>query len=150
MIFLDDMLLMTDSREELEVKSLKALTPLRILGFRINWEKSQLSPTHKIRYLGFMIDTILMTLTLPEGKVQNIKECQSALRKEVVSVREVSRLISMMSATTLAVLPAPLNYREIQEMKIHALKKSQSFNATVQLNEESRIWLQWLVAMLEK
>ena len=151
MIFLDDMLLMTDSRQELEEKSLEVLTLLRLLGFRINWEKSQLSPTHKLLYLGFTIDTTLMTLTLPEGKVQNIiKECQSALCKEVVSVRDLSRLIGMMSATTLAVLPAPLHYRELQEMKIHALKTSQSFDTIVHLNEKSRKELQWWVATLKK
>jgi hypothetical protein len=59
-------------------------------------------------YLGLTIDTALMTLTLPEEKVQKIlKGCQSTLRKDMVSVRDLSRLIGMMSATTLAVLPAP-------------------------------------------
>ena len=83
---------MTNSREELEVKSLEALTLIRILGFRIDWEKSQLSPSHRIGYLRFTTDTILITLTLPEEKVQNIiKKCQSVLYKE--AVRELSRLV---------------------------------------------------------
>jgi hypothetical protein len=76
-------------------------------------------------YLGLTIDTALMTLTLPEEKVQKIlKGCQSTLRKDMVSVRDLSRLIGMMSVTTLAVLPAPLHYRELQDLKVRTLKKT--------------------------
>ena len=92
-----------------------------------------------------------MTLTLPEEKVQKIlKGCQSALRKDRVSVRDWSSLIGMMSATTLAVLPAQLHYRELQILKIRALKTTQSFQTMVLLNEESKAGLEWWIAMLNR
>ena len=76
MIFLDDMLLMAESRQDLERQSQEVLALLRLLGFRINWGKSQLLPTHKLVYLGLTIDTTVMTLTLPEEKVLKIlKRC---------------------------------------------------------------------------
>ena len=78
MIFLDDMLLMAESRQDLERQSQEVLALLRLLGFRINWGKSQLLPTHKLVYLGLTIDTTLMTLTLPEEKVLKIlKRCSA-------------------------------------------------------------------------
>ena len=90
-----------------------------------------------------------MTLTLPEEKVQKIlKGCQSTLHKDMVSVRDLLRLIGMMSATTLAVLPAPLHYRELQDLKIRTLKKTQSFQTMVFLNEESKAELEWWIEML--
>lgn len=64
-----------------------------------------------IAYLGLTIDTTLMILTLLEGKVQKItRECRIVLHKDKVSMRNLSRLIGMMSVTTQAVIPAPLHY----------------------------------------
>ena len=39
-------------------------------------------------------------------------------------------------------LPAPLHYRQLQELKIRHLKETQSFKATVSLTEEWKIELQ--------
>ena len=150
-IFLDDMLLMAESRQDLECRSQEVLSLLRLLGFRVNWEKSQLLPTYKLMYLGLTINTILMTLTLPEEKMQKIlKGCQSALQRDRLSVRDLSRLIGMMSTTTLAVLPAPPHYRELQELKIRQLKATQSFKTTVVLNDKAKAELQWWIAMLNR
>ena len=75
---------MAESRQDLERQSLEVLILLRLLGFRINWEKSQLLPTHKLVYLGLTIDTNLMTdLTRckgeedPEGMPINPQQGQS-------------------------------------------------------------------------
>ena len=59
---------MAESRQDLELQSQEVLALLRLLGFRINWGKSQLLQTHKLVYLGLTIDTTLMTLTLPEER----------------------------------------------------------------------------------
>lgn len=52
LIFLDDMLLMTELKELLEQLTQEVLALLRLLGVRINWEKSHLAPTQVIIYLG--------------------------------------------------------------------------------------------------
>jgi hypothetical protein len=59
---------MAESRQDLDRQSQEVLALLRLLGFRINWGKSQLLQTHKLVYLGLTIDTTLMTLTLPEER----------------------------------------------------------------------------------
>jgi len=51
-VFLDDLLIMAQSREELEKQLPEILLLLQLLGFRINWDKSRLSPTMQIEYLG--------------------------------------------------------------------------------------------------
>ena len=115
---------------------------------RINWGKSQLLPTHKLVYLGHTIDTTLMTLTLPEEKVQKIlKGCQSTLHKDIVSVRDLSRLIGMMSAATLAVLPAPLHYRELQHLKIRTHSPSRLWYF---LDMELKAEVEWWIEMLNR
>ena len=71
-IFLDDILLIGSSVEEClsQLSFLRDL--LQSLGFVINVNKSQLIPVTRIVYLGFLIDTISMTLSLPDEKVDKI------------------------------------------------------------------------------
>lgn len=88
-----------------------------------------------ISHLGLTIDTIFKALTLPKEKLQPGSVSQLS---KYVSVRDLSRLIGMISATTLAVLLAPLYYRGLQELKIRTLARSQSFETMVCLNEKTR------------
>ena len=39
---------------------------LTALGFKVNFEKSVLLPTQQIKFLGFILDSVTMTLSLPE------------------------------------------------------------------------------------
>ena len=53
---------------------------LQCLGFVINVNKSQLIPVTRILYPGFIIDTVSMTLLLPDEKIVKILgACQSLL-----------------------------------------------------------------------
>lgn len=49
-------------------------------GFQINEEKSSLLPTQSVTFLGYVMDTVKMTVSLPQEKVQQIlKEIQNLL-----------------------------------------------------------------------
>ena len=110
-IFLDDLLVMGQSKEEMVSQVEEILHFFQLLGFVINQEKSVLSPSHTIQFLGFIVDSALMVISLPQKKVVDItKACQAALLQGTLSVRDLSRLIGQMSATMRAVLPAPLCY----------------------------------------
>ena len=55
LIYLDDLLIMGQSREEVGNVTQKILFLLQQLGFRVNWEKSQLTPSQRANYLGFIL-----------------------------------------------------------------------------------------------
>ena len=46
---------------------------LQVLGFVINWEKSELDPMQRIIYVGYLIDSIRMTINLPEETIRKLK-----------------------------------------------------------------------------
>ena len=81
-IFIDDILLVASSYQEcLDQLSIIKQT-LQGLGFIVNVEKSQLIPVTEIHYLGFIINSILMKLQLPEGKLEKIiSACTQLLAK---------------------------------------------------------------------
>ena len=138
-IFLDDLLVMGQSKEEMVSQVEEILHFFQLLGFVINQEKSVLSPSHTIQFLGFIVDSALMVISLPQKKVVDItKACQAALLQGTLSVRDLSRLIGQMSATMRAVLPAPLCYRNLQRIKNQELSRSHSFEAMVTLDDSAK------------
>lgn len=144
-IFLDDLLVMQQTQRALERIAQDILILLQVLGFRINWEKSSLVPTQLIQYLGLMVDSTQMTVALPEDRLRGIVQaCSQASRRNRITIRDLARLIGRMTATTIAVLPAPLCYRNLQQLKNQALlNTSGNYEAKVLLNEAAKQELQW-------
>ena len=142
-VFIDDILLMMQSREKLIQVIQELLHLLQLLGFLINWEKSVLTPCQEIIFLGFVVDSLQMTLSLPEEKVQNIiLDCRRILRQDTVSVRDLARVIGRMTAAIQAVSPAPLCYRNLQRLKNVAFKGTQNFESRIPLDSCAKEELQ--------
>ena len=68
-IFLDDMLLMGQTINGLEIARDTLILLLQSLVFSIILQRSVLVPLQKIEFLGLEIDSVRMTLTLPQKKV---------------------------------------------------------------------------------
>ena len=89
-----------------------------------------LTPRQRIEFLGVTVNSLIMTLSLPEKKVSKVqKQCQELLQKIQVSILELTKLIGLLSPTILAVLPAQINFRYLQQQQIQAgviLQKSDS------------------------
>ena len=79
------MLLMSQSIERLLVARDTQIFLLQHLGFVKNFKKSVMEPVQTIRYLGLVINSIRMTLSLTEEKVKGIlQECKIIfLMKEI-------------------------------------------------------------------
>ena len=144
-IYLDDMILSNQSRESLENDKDLTIWLLQQLGFVVNWEKANLIAQQCVVYMGFTINSLAMTLAL-----HNIQqECQNIVDKSICSVRALSRLIGKLTASVMAVLPAPLHYRRLQMQKTRALfRGGQKYNTMLILTpdclEEIRWWLYYL------
>ena len=64
-IYLDDILLAAPAFEECNKNALFVIDLFDSLGFHINREKSELIPSHRIPFLGFVMDSIQMSVSLP-------------------------------------------------------------------------------------
>ena len=149
-IFLDDMLVMAQSKESLRQQTAEIVQLLELLGFVVNLEKSCLEPTQSILYLGFTIVSSTMTISLPQVKVSQVQQdCQWALQQQTVSIRDLCHLIGRLTASIQAVLPAPLCYRNLQRIKNQAFAQSQDFDAWVSLDQSAKEELCWWVNNLQ-
>ncbi len=64
--YLDDWLILAQSREQLGDPWDLVLRHLSQLGLRVSWEKSKLSPVQRISFLGVELDSVSMTARLTE------------------------------------------------------------------------------------
>ena len=142
-IYLDDMLILAQTKEELLKWRSIVLDLLENLGFLINYKKSEFEPTQSLIFLGFLINSVQMEISLPREKVsQAIQEAQNLLRSGPASARQLAHLIGVFTSTLPTILPAPLNYRGLQNLK-HQILKRGGYDAILQLSDEAREDLVW-------
>ena len=111
-IYLDDILMMGRTLEEILMSRTTLIFLLQHLGFDINLKKSVLKLSQQIEFLGLKIDTHTMTLTLTEEKMKKvILKCQNLLSHPQTTALELTKLIGLMPSTVQAVLPARLQLR---------------------------------------
>ena len=147
--YLDDFLVIAEDKQRAESHCQRVVDLLTTLGFIINLEKSQQTASQQIEFLGFIIDSVRMTFALPQDKVKKIvSTCRNYLNRDQVTLRDLARLIGVLTATTLAVLPAPLHYRALQTQKGDSLYHLLSYESLVKLTQASRSNLQWWVENL--
>ena len=138
-IYLDDMLIMAQSRDIALQHASTALDLLQGLGFMINYLKSVLVPSTKMEFLGFVIDSLTLSLALPRDKIRNVrKECQALLNLPLVTVRQLAKLLGHLTSTIQAVFPGPLHFRHWQNEKNRALVHFQTYDSATPLSPQAR------------
>ena len=122
-----------------------AIELLQKLGFTVHLEKSQLKPGTILIFLGFVIDSEKMTVTLtPEKKEKLVKLIDEVLSKCQVTIRTVASLIGKFVSSLPASLYGPLHYRVLERDKNRALKSAKgNFEAKMQLSDEGKSEVLW-------
>ena len=151
LMYLDDKLLLGNSPEEVKENFDLCQKLITSLGFTINWKKTVQQPTQTIEFLGFIINSIDMTLSVSREKLNSlITECKRLLSNPLTTLKNLSHVIGLMTSVTLAVLPAPLHYRKLQFQKNEALARHHSYKSPIQLNQESLEDLLWWCGHLKR
>ena len=145
-IYVDDSLLQGDTAMECQENVLATLDALQMLGFIVHHSKSTFIPTQRIEFLGFIIDTVNMTITLTMRKKEKIKELGYGLLHNKVTIRMVSRYVGNLTAAFDGVPLGRLHYRHLEMSKTISLKMhAYNFDAPCYLStkaiEEIRWWL---------
>jgi len=116
--YLDDSLLIGKTNEFCVSNIADTLT-LTELGFTIHPKKSVLVPTQEITFLGFVINSVIMKITLTmERKLAIINLCSKLPNIKNVTIREFVTIVSSMRAVPLG----RLHYRELEFCKISRMR----------------------------
>ena len=149
-LYLDDMLILAESKEDTRKYLATAMELLIALGFIINIKKSTFDPVQKIEFLGFRLNSLTMSIALPKDKLHAIQKAARRLKEQGrVSVRQVAHLLGMLVAAHPAILPAPLHYRSLEREKLMALSRNSSYEQRLQINSQMFNDLTWWIEEAE-
>ncbi len=95
------------------------LSHLSRLGLQVNREKSKLSPTQRISFLGMELDSVNLTARLSEERAQSMLRCLESLqRKRAVPLKHFQRLLGHM-ASSAAITPLGLLHMRPLQRWLH-------------------------------
>jgi hypothetical protein len=72
-MYIDDFLLMAESKEKAQDQASGLIYLLKCLGFVINTEKTIMEPSQSLEFLGFTINSLTRELRLPPEKIKKIR-----------------------------------------------------------------------------
>ena len=121
--FLDDLITTGRSFVECERNIKLIVTLLDSLGFVVHPDKLIFVPARSIEYLGFLIDSQSMTMSLIQKKKASIKQlCHEMHQEEFLIIRKNARLLGKFTSSFPAVRFSQLHYRPLDRDKILAIK----------------------------
>lgn len=121
--YLDDIWLMGESKSDCLNNLKETIKLLRSLGFIINREKSQLTPSMECKFLGFKLDSVKMRVELPGPKKDTVKQLVKKYKKlRTCKIREFASFIGTLSSCCPAMQYAWVYLKDLEREKTRALE----------------------------
>ena len=118
------------------------------LGFYIHPTKSVLTPSHTLTFLGFILNSLEITVSPTQEKIQKTTgACSDLLNMVNPSIFEVAKVIGILVSNFPGVELGPLHYRTLEHDKTSALAANAgNYEASLHLSKTSVEELQWWVS----
>ena len=144
--YIDDSLYIGNSASDCAETILHAIELFGKLGFRVHPDKSVIVPSQTIEFLGFVINSITMTVSLSDRKRNKLHALYLSFSQagKRFTIREVVSFTGKLVSSFLGVEFGPLHYRSLVADKERHLKLfSGNFDAQFSLSHSSISELGW-------
>lgn len=150
--YIDDVFITANTKEECvaTVHTIKVL--LQSLGFLIHKEKSVLTPTQRLKFLGFYLDSKEMTVEITADKVEKFNNFVLNLGPfgQRLKIRKVAALIGLMVAYSPAVLYGSAHIKVLERDKNVALNKAKgNFERMMRISAPAWTDIHWWVQKID-
>lgn len=146
-IYLDDIICIGKDFETCYKNILEICALLQSLGFVINTEKSCLLPSKCCKYLGFILDSERMTMSLPVSKINLLSDFIKSFKyKRQCKIREFSQLLGLLNSACPGMKYGLLYTKLLEREKFLSLRLNKdNYDAHMQipkyLHSEFNWWL---------
>ncbi len=150
--YLDDMFTTNKSYQGCMDNIQKICDMFERLGFVIHPKKSMFEPSTIMEFLGFIINSRDMTVSLTVNKKERIAQlCEDILSVPAVSIRAVARLLGNFTSSFIAIPEGRLFYRAIEHDKTSAVARNHGdYDAMMKLTPPSiKEVLWWMENVME-
>lgn len=121
------------------------------LGFILNMDKSCLIPKTNCKFLGFVFDSVKMTLSLPETKKIKIKEMLLSFKNtHRCKLREFARLIGLLISSCPAIQYSWLYTKKFERHKYLCLLNNHSYEQTIIIPSSLKDDINWWLDHIDK
>ena len=111
--YIDDSFLLGNDYNECGSNVIDTVKLLDALGFVPHPKKSVFIPTQTLVFLGFLLNSINMTVSLTSEKAKKLKSAVSCLLScETPSIREVAQVLGLIISSFPGVMYGPLHFRK--------------------------------------
>ena len=143
--YIDDSYLQGDTYAECHKNVIDTITLFTKLGFHFHSEKSVLIPSQKLTFLGFVLDSIAMTVTLMEERVERILSvCVTLLKTQMPTIRQVAEVIGILVSNSPGAQFGPLQYHHLVRDKYLALITNKGdYGGKMQLSPPALTEIKW-------
>ena len=149
LVYLDDWLLMAQSKDQAVEDFENVSFFLEKLGFLINHAKSCGAPVQVTEHLGLIINSNSMSFALPEDKLEKILALiRKILIKDLVKLRTLSSLLGNLVWAIPAFPFTQAHYRTIQQFLIIQNSLVNNLNHKVRIPDSVQEELRWWLANL--
>lgn len=148
---LDDLYLQGQTYERCVSNVIDTIILFDKLGLVVHPEKFSFIPTQVIVILGFVINSVKMTVQLTTENAVNLKtDCAELLKTISPTIREVASVIGKIVSSFPGAMYGPLHYRNLEKDKCLALKQDKgNFDSLMTLSHQAKCELQWWVDNVE-
>ena len=96
---MDDILIQGSSPSLVYLHAQVAALLFMVLGWSLNWKKGDFIPKQRTIHLGFVVDSVSMTVSCPADKVARLQSsCRNLMVARVVSVHYAEQILGNMES----------------------------------------------------
>lgn len=150
--YIDDSLLISKTHSGCRKNIAETAQLLDSLGLTINIEKSVFTPTKCIQFLGFVINSELMSVSLTQDRADSIREkCLEVLNLHKIAIRQFAQLIGKLVSSEPGVRYPHLFYKSLEiEKDKHLKANAGDFEAKIVISDKNKETIAWWIDNVER
>jgi hypothetical protein len=143
--FIDDTLVVDESEQQCQIATNTAVAEFDAKGITVHPDKSVLTPTHIIEYLGFTINSLTMRVAPTTAKCTRIAAAAAnLLSTQNASIRQLAEVIGQLIALGPGVQHATLYAKQLELDKDKSLKRQRGqYDGQAHISDMARQHLLW-------
>ena len=120
-IYMDDILIQGSSPSQVYLHAQVAALLFMVLGWSLNWKKSDFFPKQQTTHLGFVLDSVSMTVSCPPDKIARLQSmCRNIMKDDIVTVHDAERILGTIESVCSVTPLCALHYRAFQKQLLRA------------------------------